>query len=127
MVDTWDSTIDTQVLAACENAFGTTITYASRSGISQIVTGIFDEQFLSLAAMGEGPFPSQEMLRIGSPGSITTKTPVVGVRLSTFTVPPQQGDTLSLQPQFGALMNYIVREVQPDGHGSAKLVLKAIR
>jgi hypothetical protein len=128
MPDTWDILLDTLVLEPCEDFFGSTVTYTSKeSGLTQVVTGIFDQQFLSLATMGSGPFPSQEALSIGAPGSITTRTPVLGVRLSQFVAPPAQGDTLSVQPALGDLLNYQVREVQPDGHGSAKLILKLLR
>ncbi|HEX7693916.1 MAG TPA: hypothetical protein VF409_05470 [Sphingomonas sp.] len=51
----------------------------------------------------------------------TSRRPVLGVRLSLFLArPPQQNDTV-LIPATGK--TYVVRDVQPDGHGHALLLL----
>jgi hypothetical protein len=125
MPDTWDGFIDTAILGPCMDVFGYTITYSFQTGGSQVITGVFDREFLSLAALGAGPFPSQGALAIGAPGAISTRKPVLGVQLSQFTAgTPAQGDRLSVYTNAGEYLTFVVREVQPDGHGDAKLTLK---
>ena len=50
----------------------------------------------------------------------TSRRPVMGVRLSLFPRAPAQSEKV-LIPSTGKL--YIVKDVQPDGHGEAKLML----
>lgn len=50
----------------------------------------------------------------------TSRRPVLGVRAALFPRLPAQGDTV-LIPSTGK--TYVVRDVQPDGHGHAKLML----
>ena len=50
----------------------------------------------------------------------TTHRPVLGVRTSLFPRPPAQNDKVFI-PSTGK--TYVVRDVQPDGHGHAKLML----
>jgi hypothetical protein len=128
MPDTWDGLIDTAILGPEMDVFGTTVTYIPAGAPSQIITGVFDEQYLSLAALGTGPFGSQGSMSIGAPGSITTAKPVLGVQLSQFASPPVQGDKLSVQPATSPNpLTFNVREVQADGHGWAKLTLQLVR
>jgi len=51
----------------------------------------------------------------------TSRRPVLGVRVSLFPRPPAQSDSVRI-PSTGK--NYVVRDVQPDGHGHAKLMLQ---
>jgi hypothetical protein len=50
----------------------------------------------------------------------TSRRPVLGVRVALFPRTPAQGDTAFI-PSMGK--TYVVRDVQPDGHGHAKLML----
>lgn len=50
----------------------------------------------------------------------TSRRPVLGVRVSLFPRQPAQNDTVRI-PSTGK--TYVVRDVQPDGHGHAKLML----
>jgi hypothetical protein len=59
------------------------------------------------------------MLQDGAPETNTLE-PVLGVRLALFPVPPAQNDEVYI-PRVG--ITFIVRDVQPDGHGHAKLIL----
>jgi hypothetical protein len=125
MPDTWDATIDTAILGPCMDVFGYTITYTSVTGATQLITGVFDREFLSLTGLGGGPFQGVGQLSIGLPGALNTAKPCLGVQLSQFkTFNPSEGDTLSVQPNQGDLLNFVVRSVQPDGHGDAKLILQ---
>ena len=116
MVD-WDGL----VLGPCMATFGDTVTYTPAAGQPVQITGVFDEEYLEVTPMGAGPFSSTELLSLGAPGGITSARPVLGVQLSQFQVPPVQGDTLVVRGD-----SYIVKEVQPDGHGGAKLLLNAL-
>lgn len=51
----------------------------------------------------------------------TSRRPVLGVRLSLFQRPPAQSDRVYI-PKAGK--TYVVRDVHPDGHGHAKLMLQ---
>ena len=53
----------------------------------------------------------------------TARRPVLGVRDALFAVPPAQNDLVFI-PSVG--ITYIVKEVQPDGHGWSKLMLNAV-
>ena len=101
MID-WDSL----VLAPCESVFGEPVTFMPAAGGSYAVAGIFDEAFMHVDVSGETP--------------ITTEMPVLGIRSSTFPVMPRQGDRILIASR---ARTYTVREVRPDGHGSAKLML----
>ena len=50
----------------------------------------------------------------------TTRRPCLGVRLALFAVDPAQNDKVSIPSAPGT---FIVKDVQPDGHGHAKLML----
>lgn len=51
---------------------------------------------------------------------VTSARPVLGVQLSQFASPPLQGDRLTIV-RTGE--TFLVKEVRPDGHGWAKLML----
>lgn len=82
-------------------------------------------------ASGGAPYPIDGVfdaawrdLELVDPLGVTTTQPVLGVRMSTWTAlgkaGPQQDDQLTI-PRTG--LTYIVREVRPDSHGGAKLIL----
>jgi hypothetical protein len=80
-----------------------------------------------MPAAGGGPFQIagvfDEAYREVDPAAgmaLTTETPVLGVRLSQFPLPPLQGDALTIV-RTGE--TYLVKEVRPDSHGYAKLLL----
>ncbi len=95
------------LLIECHAAFGEVdpICWTSSDRIHKAdITGIFDRAFTRVMMVGDQP--------------ITTIMPVLGVRLAAFPVPPGQGDQLTIGSEA-----YIVREVELDGHGAAKLML----
>ncbi len=62
-----------------------------------------------------------EQVDIGDGGEpVTSHRPVLGVRLSLFERPPKQNDRVFI-PSVGTW--HLVKDVQPDGHGHAKLML----
>lgn len=89
-----------------------------QAGTPYAVTGVFDEQFIEVTPGGKGPFSSTDALDLGAPGGLTDAMPVYGVQLSAMLTEPAQGDALTI-----GSTAYVVREVQPDGHGWAKLLL----
>jgi hypothetical protein len=63
-----------------------------------------------------------ELVQVATDGSqITAHMPVLGVRVALFPRDPAQNDQV-LIPSTGK--TYIVKDVQLDGHGHAKLVLQ---
>jgi hypothetical protein len=114
---------DKLVIGPTVEEFGVSVRYTAL-GETFPVTGVFDEEYLSLTPLGRGD-DGTESLSLGSPGAISTERPVLGVQLSAFKVPPAQGDRLVIDggPHRGE--RFEVKEVRPDGHGSAKLLLNA--
>lgn len=103
MVD-WDAL----VLSPLQAVFGEPVTFISASGSPFTGMGVFDEAYREVDLAGGM--------------AVTTETPVLGIRLSAFQSPfqavPLQGDKLFIRGR-----NYVIREVQVDGHGAAKLLL----
>ncbi len=56
----------------------------------------------------------------GEMSATTTSRPVLGVRLARFAVPPAQNDRVYI-PSVATV--FVVKDVEHDGHGHAKLVL----
>lgn len=131
--------LDTLVIGPAVETFGTAGTYTPmapildaggnetygpdgepvrQAGTPYPVIGVFDEQFLEVTPGGRGPFSATDAMDLGAPGGISESMPVYGVQLSAMLTAPQQGDQLTI----GATA-YLVREVRPDGHGWAKLLL----
>jgi hypothetical protein len=97
-----------------------TIEYTSQTAGTFPIDGVFDEAYLELTPLGRGGIDSEAM-SLGYPGAITTEMPVLGVQLSEFAehrANPEQGDLLRVRDE-----TYVVKEVRPDGHGYAKLLL----
>jgi hypothetical protein len=101
MVD-WDSL----VLAPLQSVFGEPVTFLPAIGQPIAVSGIFDEAYREVDLAGGM--------------AVTTESPVLGIRISDFPVLPLQGDQVTVPSR---AKTYIVREVQLDGHGAAKLLL----
>lgn len=101
MID-WDA----HVLAPLEGVFGEAVTYTPAVGLPFQISGVFDEAY-------------REVELAGGLG-MTSEMPVLGVRLSQFSVAPKQGDQLTIQR---TAATYAVKEVRQDGHGAAKLML----
>lgn len=131
--------LDTLVIGPTVQAFGTAVSYqpliptltplgapiyddngdpVGTFGTAYAAVGVFDEQFIEVTPEGKGPFSSTEALDLGAPGGITGAMPVLGVQLSAMQTAPAQGDKVTINGTA-----YLVREVQPDGHGHAKLLL----
>jgi hypothetical protein len=110
---------DTLLIGPTVARFGEPVTYSTQAASFAIV-GVFDEAYreLIVVAAGEATF-SDHML--GS--AVSAERPVLGVQLSQFPAGtyPTQSDTLVVR---GAL--YIVKEVRPDGHGWARLLLNEL-
>lgn len=108
MID-WDA----EVLGPVMGVFGedNLPTYMPVSGPSfSLPDAVFDREYLLVVTNDDG-------------SENTTRRPVLGVRLSLFAAPPVQNDKVMI-PSVG--LTYIVREVQPDGHGWAKLMLNRV-
>lgn len=97
---------DQVVLGPTEAVFGEPATYLPAVGTGFAITGVFDAAY-------------KEVDQI-DPLSANSTMPVIGVRLALFATPPVQGDQVRV-PSIGKL--YMVRDVRPDGHGWAKLML----
>lgn len=62
-----------------------------------------------------------QVIQVADDGSQNTaNVPVLGVRLALFEQPPAQNDQVVIP---SAAKTYLVIDVQPDGHGHAKLML----
>lgn len=87
--------------------------YTRKSGgVPFEIDGVFDDAYHALVLAADGD------------PSIATIEPVIGVRLAQFgDQPPVQGDRLTI-PRVGKA--FVVANVQPDGHGWAKLLLNLV-
>lgn len=101
MID-WDAA----VLGPLNGVFGESAWYMPATTRPLPITGIFDEAYRDIdLAGGMG---------------VSTTQPVLGVQLSQFPELPEQGDRLTIAR---TKETFIVKEVRPDGHGAAKLML----
>lgn len=103
---------DGLVLGPTENIFGETATYtpAAAGSAAIAITGVFDRAWREADPFGEG---SESNLIV----------PVFGVRVNQFPAPPTPNDQVFI-PSVNML--FLVRDVRPDGHGWAKLMLMDI-
>lgn len=101
MID-WDA----QVLAPLQAVFGEPVTFIPVLGAPYSAAGVFDEAYREVDLAGGM--------------AVTTEHPVLGIRTSAFPVLPLQGDRLTVLSRG---KTYVIREVQIDGHGAAKLLL----
>lgn len=101
---------DQLVLAPCQNVFGEEVQWISSLNPDPVpVTGIFDNGYKAMPL---------EIVDGLSPTHVTTADARLGVQLSQFASAPQQGDLFLIRGN-----QYRVREVQPDSHGSADILL----
>lgn len=104
----FDSLIVGPCIAAFgENAQGNVLPfYTPQGGAGFAIDGVFDDGWHEVDILRESP--------------ITSSAPSLGVQLSAFPagVMPQQGDAVTVRGN-----TYAVREVRPDSHGWARLML----
>lgn len=122
---------DKLVVGPTVRIFGDPVRYTRRDrlGVRLLtfdIAGVFDKAYLELTPLGRGG-DDVESFSLGSPGAITAQRPVLGVQLSEFTEPPKQSDTLEIMGGDHQGERFEVKEVRPDGHGGAKLLLNAYR
>ena len=103
MID-WDTAILGPVMAV----FGEAVSYVPRGGAPiAIPDAVFDEE--------------ASEVQIGEDGQATTlRKPMLGLRIARFTMPPAQSDRVTI---VRTGVTYIVKDVQPDGHGHVRLEL----
>lgn len=101
---------DALVLGPCRDTFGEKATYKPATGASFAISGVFDEAYRELTLLDTGDATSSDI-------------PVLGVRLADFPAPPAQNDKLTI---VSVNSTFIVKEVRPDGHGWAKLMLNFV-
>jgi hypothetical protein len=80
--------------------------YTPQGGSGFSIAGVFDPPYHEVRLLDDEP-------------SVTTQ-PVLGVRLVQFPTPPSQGDQVRIA---SVATTFTVKEVKPDGHGWALLVL----
>jgi hypothetical protein len=82
--------------------------YQPASGAAAFqITGVFDRAYREITLLDDN-------------AAASTVTPVLGVRLADFPAPPVPNDRVTIA---SVGLTYVVRNVQPDGHGWAKLML----
>lgn len=106
----WDQAVGTP----CTAVFGQPVQYTSQSGPTFTIVGNWTEGYSEQSPISEGP-------------PIDTTEPVLGVQYSAFApygVEPLQGDVLStVNSVSGVTERFVVKDVQPDGQGTAYLLL----
>jgi hypothetical protein len=104
MID-WDKAVLGPVMAI----FGESVMYQPASGASFSITGVFDEAYRGISLAGGTDVPSV--------------MPVLGVRIVEFSAFPKRGDRLTV---IRTNETFVLKEVEPDGHGDAKLLLNFV-
>lgn len=97
---------DTVVLGPLHMVFAEPVTFVPAVGAPLAIAGVFDEAYREVDLAGGM--------------AVTTEHPLLGVRVSAFPTLPLQGDQVIVPSRN---KTYVIREVQIDGHGSAKLLL----
>lgn len=105
----WDSL----VIGPVVDTFGDPVTYSRNGAVVGTIYGVFDQEYMEINPIGG------RIDEIGLPGNVSSSRPVFGVQISKMPIAPAQGDQITLQS--GA--SFVVREVRPDNHGWAKLLL----
>jgi hypothetical protein len=102
------SAIDFASLTApCNASFGEPAIYQPAAGGSTAINGVFDEAYEELTLTKDG-------------SSVTSASPILGMQPSDLPAPPLRGDRLTIL-RTGEI--FIVKEVRPDSHGWAILML----
>ncbi len=96
--------------APCKAVFGEPVTYQPADGAAFVINGIFDDAYREVTVAGDGT-------------AVTTDSPILGVQLGDFAAPPLQGDQLTVT-RTGE--TFVVKEVRPDSHGWAVLMLNFV-
>jgi hypothetical protein len=96
------------VFHSCGKAFGESIIYRPKDGPTASIQGIFTKDYLRVQ---EGSMDS----------SVSTTAPMVEISESDLNFKPVQGDQLQIRNE-----NYRVVEMQPNGQGQVKLLLKRV-
>lgn len=97
---------DRKVLGPNFRVFGEGHVFLPAGGGSFPFTGVFDEQYRAVSPAAGMP--------------VDSAIPVCGIRLMEFQQMPLQDDRLT-RNKTG--ITYVVKDVQPDGHGWALLLL----
>jgi len=108
----WDKHVLAPMMAS--TVFGEDVqpTYRPAAGGAFDVDGVFDRAYKGL------------VVDAGGEPAISTVAPVLGVRLAQFPAPPAQDDTVLIRKAIdGQDAVFMVVDVQPDGHGWARLIL----
>lgn len=103
MID-WDKNL----LQPLQTVFGEAVLYIPLAAQPFTITGVFDEAYREIIELDGLP--------------VSAEKPVLGVRLAEFPdqYQPEQNDHVVIKH---TNQRYVVKEVRPDGHGSAKLIL----
>lgn len=98
--------------------------------IGPLTGPIFGEPFTFIPASGDQPFAvggvfmeAYQGIALAGGQDVNTVAPMLGVQLSAFQSPllgPKQDDKVTRQKTG---VTYVIRDVQPDGVGAAKLLL----
>lgn len=98
------------VLQPVNNIFGEPTVYYPADGGQFDLTGVFDQAYAEVIITDDNP-------------PINSVIPVLGVNVADFPgwyPQPKKNDRLYIA---SVDLNYIVRDVRPDGHGHIKLML----
>jgi hypothetical protein len=98
--------------APCRDAFGEkaqgfTVTWLPAAGGTFAIDGVFDDAYREVGIAANG-------------NAVTSTHPILGVRVADLPAAPLQGDKLTLSRNG---RTYVVKEVRPDSHGWAILLL----
>lgn len=97
-----------RVLEAGLRVFGEDVTYTAPGAPSgETVRGVFDE--------------AHEEVSIDAGVQVSSVSPMIGVKLDTFTTAPVQGGRFLIQGT-----TYAVVDVRPDGQGGAEIPLHEV-
>jgi hypothetical protein len=98
---------DQAVLAPLEAVFGEGEIYTPVGGAPFDIQGVWDREY-------------HEVVLLDPTAPADSAYPVLGVRLALFAIPPAKNDRVFVK---SVNLTFIVRDVKPDGHGWAKLLL----
>jgi len=103
----WDAVVLGPTIAIFGEGQGMRPIYTAEGAPPVEIDGVFDEAYREVDLIDTG---------VGA----NTVMPVLGVRLVQFARPPRQGELITI-PRVGK--DYVIKDVRPDGHGWAKLML----
>jgi len=99
----WDSA----VLAPLFDVFAEPVVYTPFNQRPFSARGVFDDAYEGIDLIGGMP--------------VNSSMPILGIRLAEFPAMPEQDDTLQIVRTREV---FTVKDVRPDSHGSAKLLLQ---